>query len=80
MKPYYAEVLSRLGLQSGSLLEIGAGEGEFMLYASRNSELKVKGFDVYEHAGRDRERSARVKTKVQEAGLREDAYLLDKPS
>ena len=75
MKPYYAEVLSRLGLQSGSLLEIGAGEGEFLLYASRNSELKVRGFDVHEHAGRDRERSARVKTKLQEAGLSEDAYL-----
>jgi ubiquinone/menaquinone biosynthesis C-methylase UbiE len=75
MKSYYAEVLSRLGLQSGSLLEIGAGEGDILVYASRNSELKVRGFDVHEHAGRDRERSARVKTKLQEAGMDEDAYV-----
>lgn len=75
MKPYYPEVLSRLGLQSGILLEIGSGEGEFLVYASRNSELKVRGFDVHEHAGKDRERCKRVKNKLQDAGLDEDAYV-----
>ena len=75
MKPYYPEVLSRLGLQSGTLLEIGSGEGEFLVYASRNSELKVRGFDVHEHAGKDRERGNRVRNKLQEAGLDEDACV-----
>jgi len=75
MKPYYPEVLSKLGLQSGTLLEIGSGEGDFLVYASRNSELKVRGLDVHEHAGKDRERSKRVKSKLQAAGLDEDAYV-----
>ena len=75
MKPYYPEVLNRLGLASGTLLEMGSGEADFLAYAAQNSNLTVKGFDVYEHAGRDGERSNRVKAKLQDAGLEEDAYL-----
>jgi len=58
MKPYYPEVLSRLGTQSGNLLEIGSGEGEFLVFASQNSDLKLKGYDVHEHAGRDDQRQS----------------------
>lgn len=75
MKPYYPEVVSRLGLQSGNLLEIGSGEGDFLVYASRNSELNVRGFDICEHAGKDPDRSKRVKAKLKCAGLDEDAYV-----
>ena len=75
MKPYYPEVLSRLGLESGNLLEIGSGEGEFLVFASQNSDLKLKGYDVHEHAGRDDQRDNRVKSKLRDAGLDEDTYV-----
>jgi len=75
MKSYFPDVLNMLQVSSGDLLEIGSGEGDFLIYASQNSDFKVQGYDVIEHAGLDSSRKNRVKNKLIRAGLNEQNYI-----
>ena len=75
MKSYFPDILNLLKVSSGDLLEIGSGEGDFLLYAAQNSNFKVQGYDVIEHAGRDPNRKTRVKNKLVNAGLNEQDYI-----
>lgn len=75
MKSYFPDILDLLKVSSGNLLEIGSGEGDFLIYASKNSEFKVQGYDVLEHAGLDPDRKTRVKNKLRDAGLSAQNYI-----
>ena len=75
MKSYFPDILKMLKVNSGNLLEIGSGEGDFLIHASQNSDFKVQGYDVIEHAGRDTSRKARVTNKLINAGLNKQDYI-----
>lgn len=75
MKSYFPDFLNMLKVNKGDLLEIGSGEGDFLIYASQNSGFKVQGYDVIEHAGLDSTRKTRVKNKLINAGLNEQNYI-----
>jgi SAM-dependent methyltransferase len=56
----------------GDVIEIGSGEADFICYASAETQWRISGYDIDEHAGLDTERKTRAKTKLTRNGLSED--------
>lgn len=50
-------------------MEIGSGEADFICYASKETQWRIQGYDIDEHAGLDTQRKNRAKTKLIENGL-----------
>ena len=55
----------------GDAIEIGSGEGDFICYASAETQWRIHGYDINEHAGLDTDRESRVKTKLVQNDLPE---------
>ena len=73
MKPYYPYFL-RLLPKKGDVVEIGAGEADFLCYASAHTQWNIRGYDIHEHAGLDKDREEWVRMNLAEHGLKEDLY------
>jgi SAM-dependent methyltransferase len=71
MKPYYPALVGLLRAtypRGGNLLEIGCGEGAFIVYARQNG-LRFCGYDIHEHAGLDGGRATRLRSQLSRAGI-----------
>ncbi len=79
MKPYYPALIGLLKStqpEGGNLLEIGCGEGAFLVYAKQNG-LRFSGYDIHEHAGLDGGRASRLHHRLTRAGIpSEDARFV----
>ncbi len=74
MKSYYSTVTKLLGNKTGTILEIGSGEGEFLTYLARHTNWDVFGCDIHEHAGNSQDRYSRVEKRLKEATIPLEKY------
>jgi len=74
VKSYYPTITSLIASCPGTLLEIGSGEGEFLVHAQQQGQWEVHGCDVREHAGLDGDRRSRAEARLGAAGIPVDRY------